>query len=485
LSTRKAIAFSFLDRYASLAINMVASMIVARLLTPGEVGVFSVTMVLLAFLGTVRDLGAGEYLVQEKELTTARVRAVWAVQLGLGLALALVILIAAVPVSAFYGEPKMRDIMFVIALNYAINPFGSLTYAYLIREMRFDSIALIRFSGTLLGTLATVVLAWQGHGAISLALGMFVTTLVSALTSIYFRPKSFPWMPGTSEIRRVLSFGGKLTSTSLLNALGSNTPELLLGKLQGMAAVGFYSRASGLVAMFSRLITDPVTSVAMSGFAKQRREQGQFTEAFLTANSHITALGWSFCLALMLLAQPLTRVLYGAQWDDSVPLTRILAIGYLFAAPVALGAAALTAAGQAGRMLKTTSISITSTVVLAAASVTFGVTMLAWAMTATAIISATVWMRMIRPVVGFSWLQLYQALWRSALVALASAVGPLAVVAVSGLEPEHSLSAVTLGGVGAGIGFVASVMLTGHPLRNELTAGWSKLRARLKPGQTG
>lgn len=62
-------------------------MIIARLLTPGEIGVFSVTMVLLAFVGTVRDLGAGEYLVQEKELTTQRIKAVWAVQLGLGLVL--------------------------------------------------------------------------------------------------------------------------------------------------------------------------------------------------------------------------------------------------------------------------------------------------------------------------------------------------------------------------------------------------------------
>lgn len=485
MSTHKAIAFSFLDRYASLAINMGASMIIARLLTPGEVGVFSVTMVLLAFLGTVRDLGAGEYLVQEKELTTARVRAVWAVQLGLGLTLAALILLAAVPVSAFYGEPKMRDIMFVIALNYAINPFGSLTYAYLIREMRFDSIALIRFSGTLAGTIVSLTLAWQGYGAISLALGMFATTLVSALTSIYFRPKSFPWMPGTSEIRRVLSFGSKLTSTSLLNTLDSNMPELLLGKMQGMAAVGFFSRASGLVAMFSRLITDPIISVAMSSFAKQRREEGQFTEAFLKASSYICALGWSFCLVLIVLAHPVVRVLYGSQWDASVELTRILAVGYFFAAPVALGSAALTASGQAGRMLTATAISSVTTVVLAAGSAAFGVTLLAWAMTATAAISATVWIHVIKGIVGFSWSQLFQAVWRSALIALASAIGPVTVIALFGAAPESSLSAVILGGIGAAVGFIVAAILSGHPLRNELSAVGAKLLSRLKPGQTG
>ena len=69
MSTHKAIVFSFLDRYASLGLGIVSSMIIARILTPAEIGTFSVTMVLLAFLSTVRDFGAGEYLVQEKDLT--------------------------------------------------------------------------------------------------------------------------------------------------------------------------------------------------------------------------------------------------------------------------------------------------------------------------------------------------------------------------------------------------------------------------------
>lgn len=134
-----------MDRYSGLAITVASSMVIARLLTPAEIGVFSVTMVLLMFASTVRDMGAGQYLVQEKELTVDRIRAVWAVQLGLGLGLACLVLLISHPVAVFYKEPRMRDIMWVVALNYAINPFGSLTHAWLMREMRFESSALIRF----------------------------------------------------------------------------------------------------------------------------------------------------------------------------------------------------------------------------------------------------------------------------------------------------------------------------------------------------
>lgn len=94
---------SFPDRYASLTLSVVSSMVIATLLTPAEIGVFSVTMVLLMFVAMVRAMGTGQYLVQERELTTERIRAVWAVQLGMGLALAGVVLLASYPMAIFYN----------------------------------------------------------------------------------------------------------------------------------------------------------------------------------------------------------------------------------------------------------------------------------------------------------------------------------------------------------------------------------------------
>src|SRR5262245_46862170 len=91
MSVRKALTFAFLDRYASLIVGLGASMVLARLLTPAEVAVFSIVAVLLGFLAAVRDLGAGQYLVREKELDAERVRAVWTVQLGLGVLLGCVV----------------------------------------------------------------------------------------------------------------------------------------------------------------------------------------------------------------------------------------------------------------------------------------------------------------------------------------------------------------------------------------------------------
>lgn len=475
MSTRKSLFFSFLDRYASLAVSVASSMVIARLLTPTEIGVFSVTMVLLMFVATVRDMGAGQYLVQERELTTERIRAVWAVQLGLGLGLAGVVLLASYPVAVFYNEPRMRNIMLVVALNYAINPFGSLTYAWLMREMRFESIALMRFSAALSGALVSTWLAWKNYGPISLAFGSLASTVANALMAVYFRPKSFPWLPGVSEIKRVLVFGSQLTASSIVTVISGSAPELFLGKLQSLTAAGLYSRSSGLVQMFNRLFVDAVGAVCLPWFARQSREQGSFVDPFLKATAYVTALGWSFCLAVVFLAHPIVRVLYGNQWDQSVDLARLLAAAMAFSVPAALCETALLSSGAVTTIARVAVFSAIQSVAFVALGASQGLVALGIAMIAAAAVSAAIWLRATGRHIGLPLRGLLPTLRKSAVVALMAAIGPAVALVLYGPYPEVLLWPLLIGGLGGLAGFVFAVMLFKHPLRDEILSIWTKL----------
>jgi O-antigen/teichoic acid export membrane protein len=475
MSTRNSLFFSFLDRYASLAVTVISSMVIARLLTPAEIGVFSVTVVLLSFVSTIRDMGAGQYMVQEKDLTTERIRAVWALQLGLGFGLACLVLLASYPVSVFYKEPRMRDIMLVVALNYAINPFGSLTYAWLMREMRFESVALMRFLAGLGGALVSTWLAWQDYGPISLAYGALVSTVVNALIAVYFRPRSFPWLPGVGEIRRVLAFGSKLTASTIVNDLAVSAPELFLGKLQNLGAAGLFSRASGLVQMFHRLFVDAVSAVCLPWFARQSREHGSFVEPFLKATAYVTALGWSFCLAVICLARPIVRLLYGDQWDQSVDLARLLAVAMMFSVPAALCSVALLSSGAATTMARATLFSALQSVVFVTLGAWQGLMALGVATIAASAAAALIWLRATSRNIGLPWRDLLTALRPSAAVALLAALGPALALWLYGPYPANVVMPLVLGGAGGLFGFVAGVILFRHPLQAELGALWLKM----------
>ena len=478
MTTRRALAFSFLDRYASLMLAIVSSMIIARLLTPAELGVFSVTMVLISFISSLRDLGAGQYLLQEPDLTPARQRATWTVLLGMGCLMALLVLAAAYPVSVFYSEPAMVPIMLVIAANFAVNPFGSLTYAWLMREMRFDLVAMMRFGGSLAGACVSVLLAWLGHGPISLAYGSLAGTLVNAGIGLCYRPAHFHWLPGLTELRRVIGFGSKISASALLGNLGNGAPELALGKLQSLADVGLYSRGNGLAAMFHRLVMDATNAVALPLFAKAQREQGSSVEPWLRAVSYVCALGWAFLGSVALLAYPVTRLLYGDQWDGSVPVTQIICVAMAVSLPAALCPHLLIGNGQAGRLLKVILATTAVQVAAVLCGAWFGLQQAALGFLAAQVFMVMAWLVESHRAVAFDWRELGAVLVHSAKVALLTLLLPLAAVAWFGLQPAapYALLAGLLP-LGA-VAFYAALRWTAHPLQAEIDSLLSRLPLR-------
>ncbi|MBT9505811.1 lipopolysaccharide biosynthesis protein [Rhodoferax sp.] len=476
MSTRNSLFYSFLDRYASLVITVVSSMVIARLLTPAEIGVFSVTMVLLMFVNTVRDMGAGQYLVQERELTTERIRAVWAVQLGLGVGLACVVLLASYPVAVFYKEPRMQGIMVVVALNYAVNPFGSLTNAWLAREMRFQSLALMRFASVLSGALVAAWLAWKDFGPISLAFGSLTSTVVNALVAIYFRPKFFPWLPGVGEIKRVLTFGSKLTGSTFVSVMSNSAPELLLGKLQNLTAVGLYSRSTGLVNMFYRLFVDAVSSVCLPWFARQSRAGESIVDPFLKATAYVTAFGWSFCLVVICLAHPIVRTMYGHQWDQSVDLARLLAVAIALNVPAALCGPALLSSGAVTVIARATIVSAILNVGFVALGASQGLIALCIAVIVSATLTAFIWLRALSKHIDMPMSGLLRNLRKSAAVALLAGIGPVLALWIYGPYPDVLVMPLVIGGAGGLTGFLVGIMIFHHPLEEEIVAVWAKIK---------
>lgn len=477
MSTRRALVFSFLDRYAALVLSIGSSMVIARLLSPADIGVFSVTMVLVAFASTLRDMGAGQYLVQTRDLTAINIRATWTIMLSTGLCMALVVLAAAYPVSRFYSEPRMAIIMAIVALSFVINPLGSMTYAWLMREMRFETLAVMRLFSSLAGAFTAAMLAWHDHGPISLALGNLAATVVSAALGIWFRPPHFGWMPTLQGLRPALKFGGTTAGTSLLTDLANGAPELLLGRLQSLTAAGYFSRANGLAMMFQRMVMDATNVVALPTFAREFRSVGNIRAPFLRATAYVTALGWAFFIGLALAAYPTVRVLYGDQWDNSVDVVRVLAMGMCIGMPVAIVQPALLALGKPAVILRITLVLVPVQIAVIAIGAHFSLMGAAVGFALSQCLALVLWASAAQRELGFAWPQFGEALRRSALLAAAVSAAPLL-----------ALGAVHLAGIGhlpmllvtAALGvvlFVLAARWVGHPIDEEI----QRIKLRLRP----
>jgi O-antigen/teichoic acid export membrane protein len=374
----------------------------------------------------------------------------------------------------------MIDLMTVLALNFAISPFGSLTYAWLMREMRFDTLAIMRFGGSLTGSCVSVFLAWKQFGPLSLAWGSLAATIVNAMLGIRYRPKHFPWAPGLKEIRRVVSFGGRVSLASIVNSVGAGAPDLLLGKLQGFATAGLYSRAFGLASMFHKLVMDAVLSVAMPLFSQAKRDNSDVEGTFLTVISYVTVVGWPFMALLAIFARPLIRLLYGPQWDESVEVTRFLAMGMALILPGVICITTITAFGAAKRLVRTTITTVAIEVSIIALGASHGLSQTGIAFVCAMCIVSALWIESTHHVLAFKWSRLLRVFGSSALVTMITCVIP--VLAAIGLPPSQIPALLTLfiGILGGGLSLIAALFFIKHPAKNELTSFLNSIRTRIR-----
>jgi len=80
-SVRRSLALSFAARATTSLVTLGASMILARLLTPAETGIYAVGFAVMMLLEMLREFGVGSYLIRERELDRGKIRAAFTVTL--------------------------------------------------------------------------------------------------------------------------------------------------------------------------------------------------------------------------------------------------------------------------------------------------------------------------------------------------------------------------------------------------------------------
>ena len=467
-ATKKTLGISFATQYAETVIQFVGVLILARVLAPHEIGTFSVAAVLMAVLHVFRDFGVVQYIISEHDLTPPKIRSAMGVSILLALAVAAVMFVSSDAVARFYDNPEFRHIMWVMAASFAISPFGSLLIGIYQREFRLTAVFLIRVGGSVAQVAVSTILAMKGWGALSLAWGNFAGILAFGIIANLMRSADIPRWPRFTGMKETLSFGGISSLGSAANIAGTNLPDIVIGKTMDMAAVGYFSRANGLVILFTRLITSGLLPLVLPFFAQMRREGKALGPPYLSAVEQLTALSWPFFAGLMLLGHPMVRALYGMQWDESVPVMQLLCVAGAVASVSIFASQVMVANGQVGdstrSQLYTQPLRIGA--VLVAAS--FGLMWVAGAIVFAECVTLLVVSRFLKRTINVGLASVLGVCSKSALITVCAAIGPAMVNLFWKDDPAHPWPPLLVGILAAAIGWLSSLLLTRHPLAEHL-----------------
>lgn len=439
---------------------------------------FSLAFSLVAVAQALRDFGASSYLVQEKELTNAKIRAAFGITLILAWLLGALMIAVSGPIGQFYQEARIEALVTVVALTFFLLPFSSIVHALLRREMHFAPLMVIHFASAVVQAGVSMALAVLGYGAMSLAWGSVAASVATVLVSYAYRPDLIGLVPSLREARTVLRFAKPMTGATLLSELAIAAPDIIIGRLLGFTANGLFSRAQSLVKMFTKLVNQAISPVALPAFASLYREGKPLAPAHERALVLLSAAAWPFFVFTFLWADIIIDLLLGDQWTEAVPIVRILCIGGAISTLTTFVTPALLAAGYVRFVLKYQLIVQPTAITLIAIGALFSLHVVAFSFVAISVISVAVYYHLARNALSFELLFILQACRKSLFLALGSAIAPLLIdIAAQSWEPPAVVRFALLGTTFSA-GWLFLVYILRHPLQHELQPLWQRIRVR-------
>lgn len=330
MKIRAAIAASAAGQYAATAIQFVSALFIARLLTPDEIGVFSLGMSAVAISHALRDFGVSNYLVQKDSIDEKVTSAAFAFSLATGCLLAAVLLAVSGPLAEFYDDPRVGTVLSLLAVNMALLPFGSIAMARLVRSMAFARIAAIGAAAAFATAAVAVGLALAGWGYRALPIATIAGTVATILGSRLATDRmAFVW-PELRDFRALLSFSAYLSGVSILRELAFNSRDLIIGKAIDMAAVGLFSRATGFLSTFNQVVISPVLSTLLPYLSDEKRAGRSPVASMLKSMQYTSCVAGLFYAHLSYSSDALLRLLFGEQWTPAGDSASILCLsGFL------------------------------------------------------------------------------------------------------------------------------------------------------------
>jgi O-antigen/teichoic acid export membrane protein len=189
---------------------------VMRLLSPGDYGLMGLATILLGFFGLINELGAIPAIIQRQQVDQFLIRKIFGLVLVSNASLYTIAFAGAPYFAAVFGEAYLAAVVRVLALSLIIGAFSAIPSALLQRDLKFKSISLIEFAATLIGSVATLMLAFSGRGVWSPVFGSLIKesgNAVGLMTVTRFRVA--PLLDFT-RLRTVLAFGMKISGVRIV-----------------------------------------------------------------------------------------------------------------------------------------------------------------------------------------------------------------------------------------------------------------------------
>jgi O-antigen/teichoic acid export membrane protein len=317
---------SIASGYGNGALQLVAAVVLARLLTPDDFGLVAIITALTSFAPILIDFGLADVTVQKSKITHGQVSSLFWISCGIGVTIAIVIASGNPLIAWAYHDPRLKSIALFSALTFALSGMSGQHLSLLRRTLQFTTVAKIQFFGALAGMAVAIFLALGGFGYWAIVFRPVANAAFVAAGAWL----ACPWRPSRptfdSEVGAMVRFGLHVVGFSVAYTISRALDRIGLGLFYAPKDVGYYQNAFTLYdsSIFSAL--SQVHTVGSAALSKLQSNPTVLSEKYESALSTLAFYMMPAAAILSVTAQDVVVIVLGEKWTQAGALLSILAL---------------------------------------------------------------------------------------------------------------------------------------------------------------
>lgn len=440
--TIRSAKWSFLQRLTIHPIQLIFGMVLARLVTPTEMGILGLTAVFFAVATCLANAGFGAAIIRKIDRTDADINTVFWFNLVMSFLLGVLLFLLAPWFASFYHQPELLWLTRVSAFMLFLSSSSSVHVTLFQSRRDFKTLAWIGMSSSLAGMPVCLYLAYIGWGVWALMVQNVVSSTIN-LSLVWWRS---PWKPrfvfSWVSFRELFAFGSKLSMAGLLHTLYTEARTFIIGKFYSAAQLGLYSRGQHLSNLVPTTINGVLESITYPILATVQNDDERLTSAYRKYIKVSTlAIAW-LCVMMATLARPGVHVLYGEKWIPCAIFIQILSFAYAFDHICSINLNLLKVKGKSGILLRLEAVKKTISIAILIYAATISVEAICWGMVIYTQIAVFINTIYTGKLIGLTWWQQQKDYLPYFILAIMSAVPAYYVTTFN----IHSILQLILGG---------------------------------------
>jgi PST family polysaccharide transporter len=344
------VRWSLLDQTVQQVLRLVVNILLARLVGPKSFGLLAMALVVTQISMFIADAGLGPALVHRKVLERRHISVAFTFTTLLGLALTAGVALGAVSISTFFREPDLPPVLVALSVIFLLRGAHAVPLALLRRSLRFDLTAIVSTAGTVAAAVVGIAAAFSGAGVWALVAYALAETGVSCTLAMVLAHRQGLWRLRVSfdmrAFRDLAPFGAYVTGSRFLGYGVGNFDNLIVGRMLGSVALGYYGLAYRLVLFPLQRVADAVALVGFPALSRLQDDREGLRRIYLQALQSVALVCMPATIGIAITAPALVRSIFGDRWEPAIVVVQILALAGPTMAVTRINGAVLQAAGK-------------------------------------------------------------------------------------------------------------------------------------------